>query len=776
MLRGVLDAGFDSFAIARAVRSSTGEITDFVIVELNARASAMVGQPREQLIGRSLLDIFPNSRAWRLWEQLCAAILTQRAFETTQHAPSPEEPDRWLQRQLVPLPGEAVAISSRDVTQRHRAQLALEASEARFRQLFENPSAVQLLVDRTTARIVEANTAAESFYGWSRTTLCTMSLTDIESVGLEHWRELTALPESGGLRLVREHRVSNGARRAVELRVGRVNSDGQSLLHCIVHDQSALQQASQQRDDAEARFRTLIAGMREGIVLHDGDGVIRMHNPAAERILGLTGAQLTGLQPVDHDWQAMDEAGEPWPTTQHPGLEALRTGHSQPRQFMRVTRGGPGGRTTWLAVSADALVRLGETRPYASIAVFSDVTDMRHAEERLRETQALETVAQVAGGIGHDLNNLLTVIRAASTFLRDGFSETSPHLDDVAAIERATDRAESLTRRLLAAGRRPNPLSEVVDVLPLVHQWRDGLVEEWPAGIQLVIDATSSPTYAAIDPLRVREVVEALVRQARSALPARGVITVRVSIEQIAPPATHLLARPAHVRQPRAMATLSVHDTAPPVEKNLGERLGAPTFDPEGGERARELELAVAHTLLRQTGGFLSVQSDADGNTVRAHWPITIMDSAPTTPVVSTPLSQSADTAPQHPVRRGSILLVDDDARLRDLGRRMLERAGEAVYTAATGQEALDFLRVRADDVGLVVTDLTMPDMGGLELIEQMAEEFPAIPAVAVSGYSVNPHAQGLLEARHVPYVQKPFTGESLTSAIARARAIWPVH
>lgn len=787
MLRGVLDAGFDAFAIARAQRAPTGEIADLLVVEVNARACDMVGRPRESLISQSLLSVFPHSRTWRLWEQVCAVILTQRPLETTQHAPLPEEPDRWLQRQIVPLPDEHVAISSRDVTQRHRAQRALAASEARFRGLFENNGAAQLLVDCDSSRILDANAAAEAFYGWSRATLSSMTLADLDVQGASEWRRIVESIRAGrGARALREHRVASGERRHVDFSAGCVDNESRAVMHCLVLDVTERVRSEQQLRESERRFRALIAGMREGVVLHDESGVIRIHNPAAERILGLTGAQLTGLHPIERDWQATHEDGSPWPTALHPAQIALHTGRSQPRQLMQVTRGAD--QSTWIVVTADPLIRPGEVRPYAALAVFSDVTELRHSDERLREAMTFEAVAEVAGSIGHDLNNVLTVIRAATTFLRDGISSTSPQLDDVAAIERATDRAEWLTRRLLAAGRRPAPPHAGVDLLPLVRAACDSVslegVAPFDAAVSLHVDPSSTAQWVAVDPVRVRDVVDTMLRMAR------------VSAESAAATGP-LVFRTGPAAGDEGMAELALQCTSNVIDADLAARLAGPSFEPERTGGDRELALAVLHTLLRQTGGRLRVDVSPPGSTkgsvVRAQWPVVSETAAvlaapaadgaeaeavvAPAPTVATALVTPSDTPPEAAPtarRQGGVLLVDDDARLRDLGRRMFERAGDAVYTAATGREALTFLAARSDEVALVVTDLTMPDLGGLELIEIMATRYPDIPVMAISGYGVAPGTQERLAARHVPYVQKPFTMDVLLETASRLRSAWP--
>ncbi|MFN8979265.1 MAG: PAS domain S-box protein [Gemmatimonas sp.] len=756
-LRGVLDAGFDAFAIARAVRADDGRILDFTIVDVNARACAMVAQPRDVLIGGSLLDMFPRSRDWGLWEQCCAVVVTRQPLEATQYAPSDHEPPRWLQRQLVPLDGDAVAISSRDITEQHLERLALEASEARHRQLFENNGAIQLLVDVDTGRIVDVNSAAEAFYGWPRATMSAMYVTDLESISLAHWRELTAGIATGtGMRLQRDHRLATGAIRHVEVFIGATEVAQSRVLHVIIQDVSDRVRAERELRESEGRFRAVIAGMREGVVLHDDTGAIRMHNPSAERILGLTAAQLSGLQPIGRDWHALHADGSPWPTTEHPAMLALRTGQGQPRQLMRVQRGD--GKPTWLSVTADPLLRAGETRPYASLAVFTDVTDERESQERLREAQKLEAVAQLAGGIGHDFNNLLTVIRGAAGFLRDGVGPTSPHLEDIAAIERAADRAEELTRSLLAVGRRQMLRIESVDLNTLVADQLPVLRSMVPLAIVVQLALAQQPVLATLDRSRLLDALRALVDNAIASMPDGGTLTIGTAevVRPTSPAVADAAAR-------EVLAVLEVRDTGIGMSEETRRHLFEPFFSTQPFGGGRGMGLASVHGMVHQSQGFLECDSTPkEGTTVRLFFPQTVPSRAP------------AAVAPAVPPDAGSggVLLVDDDLMLRELARRMLERHGEVVFVMESAEAAVEFLAARAGEVSLVVTDLTMPGMSGLDLIAHLRAHHSQLPVVAISGYVVNPDARALLAEQQVPYVAKPFTVQTLTAAMATARTV----
>ena len=755
-LRGVLDAGFDAFVIARAMRAGDGRIADFVIIDVNARACHMIQRTREQIIGGSLLDVFPRSREWGLWEQCCMVVITHQPLETTQFAPTNDEPARWLQRQLVPVDADAVAISSRDITQRQLERLALEGSEARHRQLFETNGAIQLLAEFDTARIVDVNPAAEAFYGWSRETMREMYLTDLERIAIDHWRDLTSgIATGSGLHLQSDHRIATGELRHVEAFIGVAETSERRLLHIIIQDITDRVQAERQLRESEARFRAVIAGMREGVVLHDETGAIRVYNPSAERILALSGDQLSGLVPVDREWQAVREDGTPWSPVDHPAMVALRTGQAQPRQLMGIRRGD--NEPAWLSVAADPLIRPGEARPYASVAVFTDVTETRASEERLRQAQKLEAVAQLAGGIGHDYNNLLAVIRGATGFLRDGVGPTSPHLEDIAAIERATERAEELTRRLLAVGRRQMLRTEAVELNALLRDHLPIIRDEVPVSVAVKLELSPTPVAATIDRSRLLDAIRAIVDNARTAMPDGGQLVLGTAEAFCRHP--HESVREA---RPRHFAVLEVRDTGVGMSDDIRARLFEPFFSTQPFGTSRGMGLASVHGMVHQSHGFIECESaSGGGTTLRLFFPLT---GAPKTPAAALP-------AIPHDARSGGVLLVDDDDMLRDLGRRSLERLGETVYVVSSGAEALAFLAARRGDVSVVLTDLTMPEMSGLELIERLDVEHPGIPIVAVSGFTVNLEARGDLEARSIPFVSKPYTIHDIRRALERARA-----
>ena len=754
--RAAIDAGQDLFVIARAVRDAVGAITDFVVVDVNERATRELDVSRDDVLGKFLLDAFPSSRGTGLWEQCCRAVATGQPFEMAQSAPVISSPGRWVQRQIVPF-GDGVAIWSRDVTKRRREQEALEDSEARHRELFESSGAIQLIVDASTGAIVDANPAAEAFYGWPREAMLSMRITDLNRLTLDTWRDAAAPnDEVPAKRATQTHWVAPGETRDVEVAESAVVVDGRAARHLIVHDISDRLRAEAQLRESEARFRAVITGMSEGVVVHDADGAIRVFNPSAVRILGLSSAELMGLKPIAHDWQATREDGTPWPPAEHPAMVALHSGRSQPRTLMGIRRGD--NESAWLYVTADPVVRPGEQRPYAAVAVFSDHTVQRDTEERLREAQKLEAVGQLAGGIAHDFNNLLTVIRGATGFLLESMGADSPLVSDVRAIERASERAEELTRRLLAVGRRQMLRAEPVDLTALVQEQFATIRNDMPRSIRVHLALDTESVVARLDRRQLLDAVRSLVDNARTAMPDGGTLTIGTSVRVV-----ERSAATTELGGSQRYAVLEIIDTGEGMSDEVRGRLFEPFFSTQPFGANRGMGLASVHGMVAQSQGFIECDSTlGQGTALRLFFPASMEAERPLTP------STSTSTAVRAIAMRG-VLMVDDDTMLRDLGRRMLERLGHSVVVAASGSEALALLERSAQNVSVLVTDLTMPGMSGIELIAIVEQRFPQLPIVAISGFSLNASVRQELDARQVPFVGKPFTSEQLARAIERA-------
>ncbi len=751
--RAVLDAGLDAFVIVDAMRNADGSIREFNIVDANARAINMAAERVAELRGTSLLDAFPHSRESGLWEHLETVLDTRQPLEVTQYAPIPSLPGRWVLRQLVPI-GDGVAISSRDITSRHMERMALEASEARHRQLFESNGAIQVLADVENACILDVNPAAEAFYGWPREAMRTMLAIDLDSSTLAEWREAGAsLAGGAGRRQLRAHRVAGQEHREVDLFTSLVRIGDRTVVHMIVQDISDRVRAEARLRESETRFDAVVGSMHEGVVVHDAQGAIRAFNPSAVRILGLSGAQLLGIEPMSEHWRATREDGTRWPPDTHPAIIALRTGAQQPRAVMGLR--SEAGEQRWLSVTAAPLIRPGEASPYGSVAVFSDITDERLADDRMRQSRTLEAVGQLAGGIAHDFNNLLTVIRGAAGFIGESIAAGSPLLEDVHAIERATERAEALTRQLLAVGRRQLLHRSRLDLNEFVRENLDALRAKVPANVTVLHESTSTVAVALLDRTRIDDALRVLVENALEAMPDGGTLALGTEVA--------LRVREANgekesVEHPYAV--LRVTDSGVGMRAEVKARLFEPFFSTQPFGTGRGMDLASVNGMVEQSLGFIEYESaPGQGTTLRLFFP----QATPVRGSSVAPVEQTLAIVPRQ------LLLVDDDMLMRNLVRKMLQRMGHAVITAESGAEALRLLDEQHEAFDVLLTDLTMPGMSGMELIDELRHRTLAMPVVAMSGFALDSRIRELLAARAIPFVAKPFTVEELELEIERA-------
>lgn len=612
LLRAMLDAGTDAIVIARARRAPSGAIDGFIVLDANRRAAGLAGLPREALVGRDLLDCWPASRDWGIQEQCWAVVATQRPLERIVAAPLPDRPDHCLAREVIPVDRDTVAITARDVTARQRQQRALEASEARHRELFEGNGAIQLLVDAETAQLVDANPAAAAFYGWPREAMRAMRASDVEAIPVDQWRaEMARIATGTGQRVIREHRTASGALRQVEAHVGAVALAGRRVLHIVVQDVSDRVQAERRLRESEARFRAVIAGMRDGVVVHDAQAAVVAWNPAAERILGLTGDQLQGLAPFTREWEAVRADGSRWDEDTHPEMEALRTGRAQPLALMGLRRGD--GSRAWIQVTSDPLFREGDPRPSGAVSVFADVTEARAVEERQREAQRLEAVAQLAAGIAHEFNNLLTVLRGGAEHLLRELPPGSPLVEDAAAMDRASARAAQLTRLLLTIGRRQFLSAEPVALGAFVRELRPSLQAGLAPGIVLRAALAPDEASAVLDRGELREALQVLVEHAQRRMAAGGTVTIRTDRALRAPPAGGPAA---------PWTVLEVQDTGSEIREAMRRRLFEPYSSTARAGGWRGLGLAMVQGMVHQARGFIECESAAaSGTTIRLCFP-----------------------------------------------------------------------------------------------------------------------------------------------------------
>jgi two-component system cell cycle sensor histidine kinase/response regulator CckA len=491
--------------------------------------------------------------------------------------------------------------------------------------------------------------------------------------------------------------------------------------------------------ESEARFRALIENSLDVTSIVDADSVIRYISPSVTSILGyepeeLVGQTSLGLVHPD-DSVAMGEIF---------ARAIVEPGVTHAKEFRARHKDG-----TWRLMEAMGLNLFDDPAVHGMVIVSRDVSARRSLESRLVQAERLEAIGQLAGGVAHDFNNVLLVIRGYSSVLRSTLDDPQ-HIADVDEIASAADRAAELTRQLLAFGRRQVLRPRLVSMPEVIRGMRSLLRRSLREDIEfdLELDGMLPPVLA--DPTQMEQVLLNLVVNARDAIDGPGV--VRVAIEEalllggedgIAPPLP-----------PGAYVALSVCDSGSGIDEAVLPHIFEPFFTTKEDGVGTGLGLSTVYGIVAQSGGGVEVRSLVGGGTAFVVY----------LPVATGAIDEEswADDQPSLAPGSETVLLVEDEEPVRELVRRVLEDAGYLVLAASRPSEA-ERLVDENDEIDLMLSDVVMPEMSGYDLALRVRERRPDIRLLFMSGYS---HRVSGADAVDGELLKKPFAPEQLARAV----------
>jgi PAS domain S-box-containing protein len=394
---------------------------------------------------------------------------------------------------------------------------------------------------------------------------------------------------------------------------------------------------------------------------------------------------------------------------------------------------------------------------------FRDITEraraeeaLRQSEESLRQSQKMEAIGTLAGGVAHDFNNLLTIISGYTQLILHAKKESDPEFGPLQEIRRAADRAGSLTRQLLAFSRRQILQPKIVDLNSVIAEVEKMLRRLIGEDIQLVTVQGAKLGSARVDPGQIEQVLMNLVINARDAMPNGGTLTIETS-------SVHL-SEARKVRQeevaPGDYVVLRVSDTGCGMDDATLLRIFEPFFTTKRQGKGTGLGLSTVYGIVKQSGGAIFVESQPDqGSKFQIYFPR-----------VEGKAIDLNGNVPKAEWLRGSerILLAEDEVEVRRLIYDVLTRNGYAVVQAPNGREAIALAGKLSNEFDLLLTDVVMPEMGGGILAQKLTAQMPELRVLYMSGYTDDAIVQhGLREGAH--FLQKPFTVESLLRGVRDA-------
>ncbi|MBV9489941.1 MAG: response regulator [Verrucomicrobia bacterium] len=513
----------------------------------------------------------------------------------------------------------------------------------------------------------------------------------------------------------------------------------------IVIDVTARNQAEEALRESEVRHRVLVDGLPDGILVSSDDRVV-FANQAALKLFGahrpeeLLGRPVLDLMPPEERERARQTARR----VMGGGTDVC----FEERRIVRLDGNAA-------EVESTGIPFVYQGKP-ATELILRDNVERKRLEERLRQSQKLEAIGQLAGGVAHDFNNLLTVIQLHAASLLSGGDLAEKAADSVQQITIAAQHAAGLTRQLLTFSRKQ--VVEMVDldlnelVANLIRMLQRILGED----VQLKVSFSPVHLWIHADAGMMEQVLMNLAVNARDAMPRGGELTIQTEAVHLGEAAAQASpeARPGH------FACLRVSDAGEGIAPEYLPRIFEPFFSTKETGKGTGLGLATVYGIVKQHQGWITVESQpGQGATFSTFLP---RKTAPA-PTLETPCPH------RRPPPRGTetILLVEDEAPVRRVVQNILGQLGYRVFTAESGVAALRVWREHRDHIELLLTDLVMPDgLMGRELAEKLWAEAPHLPVIFTSGYSPELGGQDRGLGGGVPYLQKPYAPEELANLV----------
>ena len=591
------------------------------------------------------------------------------------------------------------------------------------------------------------NPAFCALYGWQPDELIGKATPRVIKSGVlppeayEHfWRAITSGEIVAG-EIVNRHR--DGALRIVASSANPIADDDGEVVgfFAIQTDVAERHRADQER----ARLAAVVEQSTDAVVIFDTNLAIVYVNEAFERSTGFSREEAVGLsmwafRTADQDASFYDdviatlESGADWSGRM---TNRSRAGETLPRQVtIRVLRDDHG-------------------KPHSYISTARDVSREEALQAQLTQAQKMEAVGQLAGGVAHDFNNILSIVLSCADLVLDDLTEQSTIRDDLLIIRDAARRGASVTRQLLTFSRHHVSAPVALDVDDLIGVLLDLLQKSVGEAITVATALGAAPLLVKADPGNLEQVLLNLVLNARDAMAGEGEVRIKTAkvdlgVDDI---------RPHQGLSPGPHVRIVVADNGCGMTREVADRAFEPFFTTKPQGKGTGLGLAIAYGVVKGAGGDISLRSDPGvGTRFEILLPTTDDD------LEAAPPSKRERTAGDG---ARTVLLVEDEDGVRALATRILERAGYTVHAARDGVEGLEVYAREAAAIDLVVTDVVMPRLSGPAMADSLWVGRPDLPVLFMSGYADmggDPRLQGATQ--HV--LAKPFVGATLTGAVAK--------
>lgn len=633
-----------------------------------------------------------------------------------------------------------------DLTERRLAEEALlastvrlQASEEQYRLLFSHNPHPMWVMDLDTLQFMAVNQETVVHYGYSEDEFLSMFYSD-----------LCTIEESGVVKNALDsqrfsqeptlwhHRIKNGAIIEVELAADIIQFYGREAYLVLATDMTARRRAEEKaKEQAE-----LLDKARDAILVRRLDHTIEYWNHGAELLYGWSAAEAIGRSTRDllyKDQDVFDRANQ-----------QLLEKDELYRELRQVDRFG----RELLVDSHWTLVRNEHGAPISVLSISTDITERRKLEAQFLRVQRMESIGTLAGGIAHDLNNVLAPIILSLSVLKR-LSKTPLEQKQLALLENSAQRGADMVRQVLLFARGVEGERVVVDIRRVVRDLATMIRETFDRRIEVRVNIEPNIAMILGDPTQIHQVLLNLCVNARDAMPNGGVLGINVSMNWIA---SRVEMESASV--PGNFVVLSISDQGIGIPSAILERIFDPFFTTKGVGKGTGLGLPTVQAVVKSHRGFINVESqEGKGTTFSVYLPA--IEDEVVVPVIDANVAQ-----PYEPYD-ALILVVDDEAAIRVSTQTALEDVGFRVLTADGGHEALTIFTQHQTDISIVLTDMMMPSMDGISLIRELRKIDPDVKIIAATGLISNDVVSQAASLNVKHFLAKPYSLKALLQILA---------
>ncbi|MBI5664314.1 MAG: PAS domain S-box protein [Nitrospirae bacterium] len=719
-------------------------------LNVNNRTCADLGYSREELLSMRVFDIDPTVKPSDYPEVIGELRRTGGSIWTGVHlrkdgSTFPVE----VSLKLVQLDRSYLVAVARDITERKQVQESLQRTTHTLQSVIKaSPAAIVML--NPEGKVMIWNQTAERIFGWKAEEVIGNYNPIVPQEKQDEFKKFMArlLQGESFTDMELKRRRKDNTLIDISLSTAPVyDTEGRiigimAMIADISHRKKMEEQLFQITHDWEDTFNTIT----DMITVHDKDFNIIHANKAAEKILGLPFLDVspTKCYRFYH--------GTEGPPEGCPSCECLKTGISSVNEIYEPH--------LKMFIEIRAIPRFDSRNNLTGlIHVVRDITERRKLEDQLRQSQKMEAVGQLAGGISHDFNNILTAIIGYSTILKMKMGKDDPLKINLDQILAASEKGANLTQSLLAFSRQQLSNPEALNLDEIIRNVENLLLRVIGEDIELKIRTGEARDLTVMaDHVQMDQVLINLCTNARDAMPDGGVLTIETGTRDMG----QEFMTAYGYGTPGTYAVISVSDTGTGMDEKIRGRIFEPFFTTKEVGKGTGLGLAIVYGIIKQHNGYITCDSrPGKGSTFSIYLPISKLAVTETHP----------DEMPEFESQTATILLAEDEVSVRALTKQILENFGYSIIEAADGEEALKKFIENRDRIDMTILDVIMPKMNGKEVYDRIMKIRPDIKALLTSGYPADFIQKQEIIRQGINFMAKPVSPAGLLKKVKEVLA-----